>query len=167
MRVLGGLTMAAPSVGVGPRTPDVVAKVLTHPTTLLFARLCLAAPFLWAGVYKLLNWPGGVAEMTGAGLQPAWMFNLAALVTELGGSVLVILNRAVWIGAGALGVFTVLATFLAHGFWDLSGSARIVQINSFLEHAAISASFIFVTAVAVGQNPRIGCGRMSNDSRLS
>ncbi len=93
--------------------------------------------------------------MAGVGLHPAWAFNLAALLTELAGSALIVLNRAVWIGAGALGVFTVLATFLAHRFWDLSGAARTMQLNSFLEHATISATFIFVSVVSLKHSGRI------------
>jgi transmembrane protein len=151
MRLLGGMTMAVRSGETRPVTPPGVARFLTHPATLLFARVCLTAPFLWAGAYKLLNWQGGLAEMQSVGLHPAEAFNLAALVTELGGSALVILNRQVWIGAGALGVFTFLATLIAHRFWDLSGVARTMQLNNFLEHATICAAFIFVTVVALGR----------------
>ncbi len=143
------MTMAVQSAEAVPAAPHVVTHMLTHPVTLLFARICLTAPFLWAGAYKLVDWQGGLAEMESVGLHPAAAFNLAALLTELGGSALVILNRQVWIGAGALGVFTVLATLIAHRFWDLSGAARAMQLNSFLEHATISAAFIFVTVVAL------------------
>jgi transmembrane protein len=132
-------------------TPALIARVLSHPLTLLFARICLALPFLAAGVVKLLDWDRGEAEMAHTGLHPAWVFNIAALVTELGGSALIILNRGTWLGAGALGIFTVLATFLAHRFWDFSGTERNVQLNSFLEHAAICAAFILVVAVNQGR----------------
>jgi transmembrane protein len=128
-------------------TPALVARVLSNPLTLLLARICLAVPFLEAGVVKLLDWSRGEAEMAHTGLHPAWVFNVAALVTELGGSALIILNRGTWLGAGALGVFTVLATFLAHRFWEFSGMERNLQLNSFLEHAAICAAFILVVAV--------------------
>jgi transmembrane protein len=131
-------------------TPTLIARVLSHPVTLLFARICLALPFLEAGIVKLLEWKQGEAEMAHVGLHPAWMFNVASLVTELGGSALIVLNRGTWLGAGALGIFTVLATFLAHRFWDFSGNERNLQLNSFLEHAAICAAFILVVAVRRG-----------------
>jgi transmembrane protein len=85
--------------------------------------------------------------MTHAGLHPAWLFNAVTIVTELGGSALIILNRGNWLGARALGVFTVLATALAHQFWEFSGIERNLQLNSFSEHAAICAVFILVVAV--------------------
>jgi uncharacterized membrane protein YphA (DoxX/SURF4 family) len=44
-----------------------------------------------------------------------------------------------------------MTTFLAHRFWDFSGPAREMQMNSFFEHATISASFIFVVVVGLRQ----------------
>lgn len=129
--------------------PQLVIRALDNPVTLLASRLCVAAPFIGAGILKLVDWQAGVAEMAHAGLSPAWLFNLAVLLTELGGSVLVVLNYKLWLGAGALGVFTVLSTFLAHRFWELDGQARVMQFNSFLEHATISAAFILVTVVGL------------------
>jgi transmembrane protein len=153
MRLLGGMIMSSYSDRAeSGDTPSVVAHMLDNPATLLFARICVTLPFLEAGVIKLVDWQAGNAEMLHAGLHPAWVFNLAALVTELVGSVLIILNRKAWLGAGALGIFTVLATLLAHRFWELTGEARIMQLNTFLEHATISAAFILV--VVVGLHPR-------------
>jgi transmembrane protein len=87
--------------------------------------------------------------MVHVGLRPAAAFNFAALFTQLAGSALVITNRWVWLGAGALGVFTVWATLLAHRFWDFSGDARTVQLNSFFEHWTISAAFILLAVVGL------------------
>lgn len=132
-------------------TPRAIARLLEHPLTLFVARVWVTAPFLAGGVMKLFNWSGGEAEMASVGLHPAWAFNLAVFCTELGGSLLIIMNRKVWLGAGALGVFTVLSTFLAHRFWDFAGAAREAELNSFLEHWTISAAFILVTVVSLLQ----------------
>lgn len=130
-------------------TPTPVARVLDSPVTLLITRICVVAPFIGAGLVKLLDWQAGEAEMLHVGLHPAWLFNLAALTTELGGSILVILNWKTWLGAGALGVFTVLTTFLAHRFWEFPEPTRSMQFNSFLEHATIGAAFILVVVVGL------------------
>ena len=130
-------------------TPRPVALLLDHPVTLLAARVCITLPFLAGGILKLADWPGGVAEMAAAGLEPAWLINLATLITELAGSALVILDRRVWLGAGALGVFTVLTTFLAHRFWEFTGAERVREFNSFLEHATIAAAFVLVAVLSI------------------
>jgi len=152
MRMLGGLTVSGTAAEARRKDPPaVIVQLLDNPLTLLVGRVCVALPFLVAGSMKLLFWQPGVAEMATVGLHPAWAFNIAALVTELGGSASVILARKTWLGAGALGVFTVMTTFLAHRFWDFSGPAREMQMNSFFEHATISASFIFVVVVGLRQ----------------
>jgi transmembrane protein len=140
--------MRASKNGSRGHTPAVVIGWLDNRATLLFARVCLASPYFVAGVFKLLDWQAGVTEMANAGLGPAWLFNLASLVVELGGSMLIVFNRMAWLGAGALGIFTFVATFLSHRFWMLEGAARLSQLNTFLEHAAICAAFILLTVVA-------------------
>jgi len=130
-------------------TPRVIIRLLDNPIMLLIARVMVTAPFIAGGLTKLLDWQAGVTEMVQVGLSPAWAFNLAALCTQLMGSTLIILNRWVWLGAGALGVFTIWATLLAHRFWELTGSERTMQMNSFFEHCTISAAFILVTVVGL------------------
>jgi transmembrane protein len=129
--------------------PKGIARTLDHPLTLLAARICLTLPFLAGGLSKLFFWDAGVVETAGLGLHPAWLFNLATVLTELLGSISVILDRKTWLGAGALGIFTVLATFLGHRFWEISGPERQMQLNSFLEHVTIAAAFILVVVVGL------------------
>jgi transmembrane protein len=146
MRVLGHMT--APSVrSARVAAPPTVSRLLDNPVTLFVARLWITLPFLVSGLTKLLYWQAGDAEMLKVGLHPAWAFNAAVMVTQLGGSLLIITNRSLWLAAGALGVFTVLTNFIAHRFWEFSGDARAAQLNSFLEHWTMSAAFILVVVV--------------------
>jgi hypothetical protein len=76
-------------------------------------------------------------------------FNALTILVQLGGSLPVILNRWTWLGAGALGVFTALATVTAHRFWTLDGIERVRELNIFLEHLAIIAGFVLVAILGV------------------
>jgi transmembrane protein len=108
------------------------------------ARVVLCLPFWWSGLSKLLDFSGGTAEMASLGFEPAWLFNALTILVQLGSSLLVILNFWTWLGAGALGVFTALATALAHQFWTLEGIERVRELNAFLEHLSIIAGFVLV-----------------------
>jgi transmembrane protein len=143
-----------PSIPCTADTPSVIARVLDNAIALLVARVAVTLPFLVGGFSKLFDWHGAEAEMLHVGLHPAWAFNVASLLIELVGSALIILNRKVWLGAGALGVFTFIATLLAHRFWELSGDARTMQMNSFFEHWTICAAFVLVTVVRIRRRPR-------------
>lgn len=146
MRVLGYMT-TRPAAFENASTPMFVARILDNPVTLLLARIWIVLPFLVSGLSKLVDWQAAEAEMLRSGLHPAWAFTVAVLVTQLGGSALIIANRKLWLGAGALGVFTVLTNFIAHRFWEFAGDAHTAQLNSFLEHWTMSAAFILVVAV--------------------
>jgi transmembrane protein len=126
-----------------------IGRFLRTPATAAAARIVLCLPFWWSGLTKLLDFSGGTAEMAAFGLEPAWLFNALTIFVQLGGSLLVILNRWTWLGAGALGVFTALATVLAHQFWTLDGVERVRELNTFLEHMAIIAGFVLVAMIGV------------------
>jgi transmembrane protein len=126
-----------------------ISLFLRAPASVALARIVLCLPFWWSGLTKLLDFSGGTAEMTALGLEPAWLFNALTIVVQLGGSLLVILNRWTWLGAGALGVFTALATLVAHQFWTLDGVERARELNTFLEHLAIIAGFVLVAMIGV------------------
>jgi uncharacterized membrane protein YphA (DoxX/SURF4 family) len=81
-------------------TPRWIATILLSPWLAPLARIALVSAFLIGGVQKLLDFQGAIAEQAHFGLQPAWLWAAAAVIVELGGSVLVILGRFVWLGAG-------------------------------------------------------------------
>lgn len=60
---------------------------------------------------------------------------------ELTGSVLILINRWVWLGAGMLGAFTAIGAVTAHAFWKVSGPARKDAIAVFLMHFGLIAAF--------------------------
>ncbi|MPR08022.1 DoxX family protein [Microvirga tunisiensis] len=117
--------------------PRPIAQVLALPALDYLARLALAAPFLISGVVKLLDFPRAMNEVAGLGLEPAGLFAVAVIVTQLGGSLLFLTRRYCWLGAGLLAGFTVLATLLAHPFWTFEGPDRGRQTATFFEHVAI------------------------------
>ena len=141
--------MSSASTSMLDRLERPIGTFLRAPATAAAARVVLCLPFWWSGFTKLLDFSGGTAEMAANGLRPAWLFNALTILVQLGGSLLVILNRRTWLGAGALGVFTLLATLLAHPFWALSGIERIHELNTFLEHLSIIAGLVVVAVLAV------------------
>ena len=126
-----------------------IRLILRAPVTAAATRVVLCLPFWWSGLNKLLDFSSGTAEMAALDLEPAWLFNALTILVQFGGSLLVILNLWTWLGAGALGVFTALATVMAHQFWTLDGLERARELNTFLEHLAIIAGFVLVAMIGV------------------
>lgn len=142
--------------------PKLIESILSHPLVEILARVVLYFPFWGSGLSKLLDFQGGVAEMAHFGLNPPVLFNILVVITQLGGSALVILNRWTWLGAGALGVFTALTIPLVHHFWLLEGERAIIAFHTAGEHVGMIGALVVVSILAA--RPR---SRSSSSSRMA
>ncbi|MET0339204.1 MAG: DoxX family protein [Caulobacter sp.] len=134
-------------------TPAPIAAILRSPAALLAARILLTLPFWWSGLSKLANLDAAFGEAAHFGLQPAWLTVAATILVQLGGSALIIAGRLSWLGAGALGVFTAIATVIAHPFWTVADPmARFHETNTFLEHVGLIGAFVL--AAVLGERGR-------------
>ena len=130
-------------------TPRWISAVLSLPGLLPIARIALVSAFLIGGIQKLADFPAAVAEQAHFGLQPAWLWAAAAIAVELGGSVLVIVGRWVWLGAGGLGVLTAVSMLVANNFWAQTGHDRFMATNAFFEHLGLIAGLVLITALSL------------------
>ena len=129
--------------------PRFVDRLLGWAPTWFIARLLLVSAYLLGGVTKLADWPGAVAEQAHFGLYPAGLWAALTILVEITGPLLILSGRLVWLGAGMLGVFTVLAAMLANAFWTLpAGADRFMATNAFFEHLGLAGGFVLVTLVA-------------------
>jgi transmembrane protein len=124
-----------------------VDHILAARLTTLLARVTLTFPFWWSGFDKMLHPAMALSEIRSMGFPPlpyldGYLYGFL-LVVQIGGSFAIIANRYAWLGAGALGVFTAIVTFLAHAFWRLEGVARANEMNVFLEHIALIGGLVF------------------------
>ncbi|WP_191059562.1 DoxX family protein [Geminicoccus harenae] len=116
-----------------------VQNLLDRSWLALVARVAVALPFLLSGIAKLVDFGGATAEIRGlTGLEPAALFALLVIVTQLGGSALLIAGGCyAWVGAAGLAGFTAMATLLAHAFWLKPAAERFLHQNIFFEHVSI------------------------------
>jgi uncharacterized membrane protein YphA (DoxX/SURF4 family) len=129
-------------------TPPWVGAILGWRATWFLARLALSSAYLIGGVNKAIDFPGAVAEQAHFGLEPAWAWAIVTIVVELGGSLLLIWGRLVWLAAGALGVLTATAMLVANNFWAMEGPARFMAMNTFFEHLGLIAGFALAAKMA-------------------
>ena len=128
--------------------PYLIAEILHWPGTMVLARIALTSAFILGGFTKLFNFKSAIAEQEQFGLHPGVFWAILSIIIELGGSALVISGVLVWLGAGALGVLTLIATALADRFWTLQGQARFVAVNTFFEHLGLVGGFVLAAILA-------------------
>ena len=114
------------------------------PAVRWVALLGLCAAYLQGGIVKLANINGAVAEMNHFGLSPAMPFAIMTVILELAASVAILTGYWRWLGALALGGFTVGATFMANRYWELGLPERFAVENSFFEHLGLAGGFLLV-----------------------
>jgi uncharacterized membrane protein YphA (DoxX/SURF4 family) len=117
---------------------------LATPAVRWVALLGLCAAYLQGSIVKLANFNEALAEMNHFGLSPAMPFAIAVVAFELVASVAILAGYWRWLGALALGVFTVAATFMANRYWELGPAERFGVENSFYEHLGLAGGFLLV-----------------------
>lgn len=139
---------------LGEGNPPFVDEILNRPWTWFLARLALVGAYLLGGMVKLTNFPAAVAEQAHFGMHPPALWAALTIAVEVIGSGLVLFGRRlVWLGAGMLGVFTVLAAFIVNDFWTMHGQERFVATNAFFEHLGLVGGFVLVTMLYRRERP--------------
>jgi len=125
--------------------------VLESPWLWLVARVLIIVVFASSGLAKLVDFEGGIAEMRQAGLEPAWLFNVLVIAVLLVSTVLILLDRALWLGAAALSIFLALTIVVVHHFWSLPEQQAMLSMFFALEHLSVIGGLI---AVAIASHLR-------------
>ncbi|MDI1263549.1 MAG: DoxX family protein [bacterium] len=135
------------SVLAADSTPLWISQLLASSWLWILVRIVLTSAYWVGGLQKVLNWKGAVAECESFHLRPARLIAALTILVELGGSALIISGVLVWLGAGALGVFTLFATLIAFPFWTKSAAERTKMLNGFCEHLGLVAALALVAIV--------------------
>jgi putative oxidoreductase len=117
---------------------------------LLVGRILLAAIFLIAGVRKIMAFAGTVGYFTKLGFPAPEAMAVLAILVEVGGGALLILGwqtrRIAWL----MIAFVVIATFMAHRFWQFDAAQYANQMNHFLKNAAIVGGLLYAAVMGAG-----------------
>ena len=137
-----------------------IDKLLSSPAFGVVARVLVTFVFWSSGLAKLFDFAGAVAEMEKYGVLPAALMAALVIIVQLGGSALVISGWNVWLGAGALGVFTALTIPIAHAFWGMPGEAAFFEMLFAIEHISVVGGLMLV---AILRRPMVAAaGRLAN-----
>ena len=125
---------------------------------LLVGRILLGWLFLAAGWGKFANIPGTITYFTNLKMPaPQFFAYLSAMLETLMGAAL-ILGLGTRYAALLVFVFVIVATALAHRYWEYPAAQQTTQYNFFLKNFALMGAMLvlFVT----------GAGRFSLDAML-
>jgi putative oxidoreductase len=123
---------------------------MNNPMVLVVGRALLSAVFLVAGVRKILIWGAQVAYFTRLGFPAPELFTVLAIAIELAAGLALLVGWKTRWAAWLLALFVLIATFMAHRFWEFDAAQQANQMNHFLKNLAIIGGLMFVAAFGPG-----------------
>lgn len=118
---------------------------------LLLARITMAALFIPGGLHKLMDLASFTASMQKQGVPFADILAPLGAGVEFFGGIAVLIGFQTTLAALLLMIFTIIATSIAHRFWELEGTARLMQQTNFFKNLAITGGFLALSVSGGGR----------------
>ncbi len=125
---------------------------------LLIGRVALAWVFVAFGWGHIFNPAGLAAYLTNLNAPAPELLAWIGLIMEAVISITLVFGVATRYGAMVGIIFLIVATALAHRYWELSGPAVAAQYNNFLKNLSILGGMLYVFV--------FGPGRFSLDAMM-
>src|SRR5688500_6212900 len=102
-------------------------------SAMLVGRILLSLVFLINGYRKLMGVAASAGYFAKLGFPMPEVMVWVAIAVELGGAILLIAGWKTRSAAWLLALFTLIATFAAHRFWEFDAAQYGNQMNHFLK----------------------------------
>jgi transmembrane protein len=126
-----------------------VNSIVENRAFQILSRIILTLPFWSAFIEHGIGFQAWVGTMAHFSLNPPVLFAVFTLLTLLVGTYLAVFtDKWAWLGAGALGIFTFLTIFIAHGFWNMKEPQAHTEFYTVLEHIGIIGGLMVMSSLA-------------------
>ena len=129
---------------------------LQNPLALV-GRILLALMFVLAGASKIGGFAGTVGYMQAKGVPAAQVLAVLTIVLELGGGLALVFGIYTRWVALAMGLFTLLVSFIFHNFWAMPEAQQMTNQLMFMKNISVAGGLFALVA--------FGAGTLSLDAR--
>jgi putative oxidoreductase len=121
-----------------------------NPIVPLLARLALGGLFVLFGIRSIMAFAGSVGYFTKLGFPaPEAMVAVAIVIQILGGLALIIGWKTRW-AAWLLVAYVVIATLMAHRYWEYDAAQYVAQMTNFYKNLAIIGGLLMIATFGPG-----------------
>ncbi|QDW52329.1 DoxX family protein [Burkholderia sp. KBS0801] len=118
---------------------------------IFFARLALAALFLWGGVMKLLGYGDFIGYLHALNVPYSQVMGPIVVTIEALGGLLLIVGYKVRPLALLLAFYTIATAMVGHNFWDATDAAvQHDMVIHFWKNVAIAGGFLLLFVTGAG-----------------
>lgn len=125
---------------------------------LLLGRVALGAIFVKSGIQKLLALSAFAASLAGRGVPQSSVWAVIGATVECVGGILILTGLKTRYASMLMILFVIVATGIAHRYWEFVDAARRTQESQFFKNLSIIGGFLVLFAS--------GPGRFSLDTLL-
>lgn len=118
---------------------------------LLISRIAMAALFIPGGLRKLMDLGAFAATLHKQNVPLADVLAPIGACVEFLGGLAVLVGIQLRVATLLMIVFTIIATLIAHRFWEFQGAARQMQQTNFFKNLAIIGGFCALWAAGAGR----------------
>ncbi|HEV1999685.1 MAG TPA: DoxX family protein [Xanthobacteraceae bacterium] len=129
---------------------DTIA-IRTGDICALFGRVLLGWIFLTSGSGKVTNVPGFVSYLTNLRLPAPGFWGWVGAIVELVVGVTLVFGVAARYGALLGFIFVVVATAIAHRYWELPPAQQLGQYINFMKNIAIMGGMLLLFFTGAGR----------------
>ncbi len=142
---------------------------LRNPLALV-GRILLALMFVLAGAAKIGGFAGTVGYMAANGVPMPNVLAVLSIVLELGGGLALVFGLFTRWAALALGLFTLLVSFIFHRFWAVPADQEMVTNLLFMKNISVAGGMFVLAAFGAGafslDAMRSGSGAANRQDKL-
>ena len=117
----------------------------------LAGRILLALMFVQSGASKIGGFADIVGYMSGHGVPMPGVLAVLAIVLELGGGLALVFDLYTHWAALALGLFTLLVSFIFHPFWAVPADQAMVTNLLFMKNISVAGGMFVLAAFGAGE----------------
>ena len=116
----------------------------------LVGRILLALMFVLAGASKIGDYAGTVGYMAAYHVPMPNVLAVSTIALELGGGLALVFGQYTRWAALALGLFTLLASFIFHPFWAVPADQAMVTNLLFMKNISVAGGMFVLAAFGAG-----------------
>jgi putative oxidoreductase len=116
----------------------------------LVGRILLALMFVLAGFSKIGGFAGTVGYMQSKGVPAAAVLAVLTIVLELGGGLALMVGWCTRWVALAIGLFTIVVTFMFHNYWAMPEAMQMTNQLMFMKNISVAGGMFVLAAFGAG-----------------